>query len=157
MPVQSAQVQLEMCAFWWVICIVNLVFMARNSIFGGYFITFFFAASLSACVITLLDLHRLDPKPDTTDATFAEDEPHDIHENGDGRHEENATERTPLLAAEDVLSPPLNDEGRLGWFWVLKFALVAVFPAVIMLQIMMSLLAALGPTVVEGTKPLFGM
>jgi hypothetical protein len=150
---------LEMCAFWWIAAIVNLVFMARNSIFGGYFITFFFAASTSACIVTLLDLHRLDRQPDPSVPTFTEAELHHEYADGNGEVEdaENATERTPLLAAEDILSPTRQGEDRLGWIWALEFLLLAVFPVITMLQIMLSLLAGLSPTVVEGSKPLFGM
>jgi hypothetical protein len=147
---------LEMCAFWWIVAIVNLVFIARNSVLGGYFITFFFAASASACVVALLDLHRLDRKPSVP--TFTDEVPHHAHESGNVRVEdvESVTERTPLLAAEDVLSPPHQSEDMLGWIWALEFLLLAVFPVITMLQIMLSLLAGLGPTVVEGSKPLFG-
>jgi hypothetical protein len=147
---------LEMCAFWWIIAIVNLVFMARNSVFGGYFITFFFAASASACIVALLDLHRLDRKPSVP--TVPEEAPHHAHESGNIRVEDvdSVTERTPLLAAEGVLSPPRQSEDKLGWIWTLEFLLLAVFPVITVLQIMLSLLAALSPTVVEGSKPLFG-
>jgi hypothetical protein len=149
---------LEMCAFWWIVAIVNLVFMARNSVFGGYFITFFFAASASACIVALLDLHRLDRKPDPSVPIFTEEVPHHAHENTNGEVEdvESATERTPLLSAEDILSPPRQSEDKLGWIWTLEFLLLALFPVITVLQLMLSLLAALGPTVVEGSKPLFG-
>jgi hypothetical protein len=161
-PVQRAQTLVEMCAFWWILDVINLVFTARNSLTGGYFITFFYAGTLGATIITLADMHRLNKPVEHTHTVPSHDDGGVAHENGAAgssgqRDIESATERTPLIPrVEDLLAPRSLDEDTLGWIWILEFLVLAVFPAVLMFQIMWTLLAALGPTVVDGSSPLYG-
>jgi hypothetical protein len=161
-PVQRAQTLVEMCAFWWILAVVNLGFIARSSLAGGYFITFFYAGTLGATIITLIDMHRLNKQVEHTHAAPSHDDGGIPHENGGaesaGRRDiGSATERTPLIPrAEDLLAPRTLGEDTLGWAWILEFLVLAVFPAILMFQIMWTLLAALGPTVVDGSSPLYG-
>ena len=162
MPVsfQRTQVLVEMLAFWWIVEIFNLAFTIRNSFTGGYFITFFYAATLGATLIALTDMHRLHKQHAHSPVIPAEDDGSMSHgaENGAGvRDIESANERTPLIPRTDELHAPRRPgEDVIGWMWVLEFLVVAVFPAVVMFQIMWALLVALGPTVVDGSTPLFG-
>jgi hypothetical protein len=161
-PVQRSQTLVEMCAFWWILAVINLVFTARNSLTGGYIVTFFYAGTLGATIITLADMHRLNKPVEHTHPAPSRDDGGVTHENGGAgsgsrRDIENATERTPLIPrAEDLLAPRSLDEDTLGWIWILEFLVLAVFPAILMFQIMWTLLAALGPTVVDGSSPLYG-
>ncbi|CAG8604049.1 3297_t:CDS:2 [Acaulospora colombiana] len=126
--IQRAQVLVELLVFWWVLSAINLVLMGRNALSGAYFITFFYAATLATTIVTLLDMHRLNRK--------------------------SATEVTPLIPrAEELLATHRLGDDQLGWIWTLEFILLAVFPAILMLQILFALLAALGPTVTDGSKP----
>ncbi|KAG8834684.1 hypothetical protein FRC17_007769 [Serendipita sp. 399] len=158
---QRAQVLVEMCTFWWIISILNLVLVGRTGITATYFITFYYAATLAATIVMLLDMHRLSRKLPPSVLTSGRHLEHQDesegarssvnHENGD-----NSTERTPLIPrAEDLVSPRRHVQEQLGWIWVIEFLLLAVFPAVLMFQTLFSLLAALGPTVVDGSTPLF--
>ncbi|KIM32383.1 hypothetical protein M408DRAFT_218052 [Serendipita vermifera MAFF 305830] len=163
-PIQRGQTLVEMFAFWWLIAIVNLISAARQEITGGFFITFFYAATLAATIITLLDQHRLNKQVDAAPTLFAEDDlirpsgsrRSSNHHNGSIRGIESASERTPLIPrAEDLVAPRKLEEETLGWIWVVEFLVAAVFPVILILQIMWAILAALGPTVVDGSKPVF--
>lgn len=160
--VQRAQTLVEMCTFWWIVAIINLVFTAQKSVTGGYFVTFFYAGTLGATVITLTDMHRLNKQDKYTHAPPQHDGGGVLHENravinAGVRDIESASERTPLIPrAEDLPAPRRLGEDTLGWMWTLEFLVLAVFPAIIMFQIMWTLLAALGPTVVDGSTPLHG-
>lgn len=164
---QRSQVLMEMFGLWWILSIVNLILTSRLKISATYFITFFYSASLAAVLINLLDMHRLTRKSSTTLTTREEidgpsqlSQEHGSHDQNNGRlDDEAASERTPLIPRTEspIPLPPLRQgESELGWIWILEFLLLAVFPAIIMLQILFSMSEGLGPTVVEGSSPLFG-
>jgi hypothetical protein len=156
--IQRAQVLTELLVVWWILATINLILMGRNRFAGGYFITFFYAATLATTIITLLDMHRLNRKVTILDTRPENGEDGDIPSNGRARDVESATEVTPLIPrAEDLLAPRRLGDDQLGWIWGIEFILLAVFPAILMLQIMLALLAALGPTVTDGSKPSLGM
>ncbi|KAG8763923.1 hypothetical protein FRC15_007826, partial [Serendipita sp. 397] len=163
-PTQRAQVLIEMCTFWWIVSILNLILVARTGITATYFITFYYAATLAATIVTLLDMHRLSRKLPPSVLTSGQ-RVQDPEENGNsgrvgGGHEnengDDATERTPLIPrAEDLILPKRPAQEQLGWIWIIEFTLVAVFPVVLMFQTLFTLLAALSPTVVDGSAPVF--
>ncbi|CAG7854086.1 Vacuolar membrane protease {ECO:0000250/UniProtKB:P38244} {ECO:0000305}; AltName: Full=FXNA-related family protease 1 {ECO:0000250/UniProtKB:P38244} [Serendipita indica DSM 11827] len=169
-PSQRAQVLLEMFGLWWIVSIITVIVSARRELTGTYLVTFFYAATLAATLISLLDMHRLDRKVPIAvpESAIPHDQEADASRNGADHHirrhhqagdvESTSDERTPLIPrAEELLVVANQRTGQqsLGWIWVLEFILLAVFPAILMLQLTFSLLAALGPTVVDGTPPAF--
>ncbi|PVF98565.1 Zn-dependent exopeptidase [Serendipita vermifera] len=152
--IQRAQVLSELLVFWWILAAINLVFMGRNTLSGAYFITFFYAATLATTIVTLLDMHRLNRKVPIPDIGPEEEQEEAMPSNGRARDVESATEVTPLIPrAEELLATRKLGDDQLGWIWTLEFILLAVFPAILMLQILFALVAALGPTVIDGSKP----
>lgn len=133
----------------------NIVLIWTTNICAGYIISIFYAATLLAVIIALLDMLRLTPKDQIVTFSAVRQNP------GDEEQEDTApTETSPLIEHVDpavvVLAIGGTDEEYLGTTWILELLLMTIIPVALTFQLLLVLLSALGPTVVDGSKPLIG-
>ncbi|TDL26147.1 Zn-dependent exopeptidase [Rickenella mellea] len=161
-PQQKAIMLLEAYILWWAFLVADTVLISNVQLGGLYFVTFFHVATLTALVIGLLEQFELPagfrrrrllpPRIEVHDEANGANE----HENDEEHAEADAAdERTPLIQAngQAIKDEDLDEDNVIG-LWFLQFLLAVPFPVILITEIGVMLLAALGQTLADGSKPL---
>ncbi|KAG9008291.1 hypothetical protein FRB94_013453 [Tulasnella sp. JGI-2019a] len=184
---QRSVVLFENYIIWWVLLLIDAIFLKSFKMGGGYFVTFFHAATLAALLLTLVEMlcartvkmrtvrsqsrngynssgnyQATSNGPEDTQNRIGNELVTGEEEVRAGEHEHDdvhATERTPLIPpeAEDYvqLATGVKDSHWTTPLWGVEFTLATVFPVLLILQLALSLLTALGETLADGNSPIF--
>ncbi|KAI5115976.1 hypothetical protein M0805_002625 [Coniferiporia weirii] len=151
-PQQRSMGFLECYVFWWILLIVDTVFIDRDQIGGLYFVTFFHAGALAALLIGLLEHFEL---PSALGGgrriAFAIDNDYGDNESDTERAE--SSERTPLLTqnGRTIRKKDIDEDNEMG-LWIVQFLLMVPFPVILITQIAVMLLNALPQTLADGNS-----
>lgn len=151
LPQQRSVVLLESFVFWWILLVVDTVFIGNLKLGALYFFTFFYAGTLAALVVGLLEHFELPASLPTKERRKA------VNNVMNGEEGGLTDERTPLLGqnGRTLKKEDVDEDNQIG-LWLIQFLLSVPFPVILASQLAIVFLHALRQGLTDGTSPSSG-
>ncbi|KAH8119687.1 Zn-dependent exopeptidase [Phellopilus nigrolimitatus] len=152
-PQQRSTVLLESYIFWWILLVIDTVAIGRSQIGGLYFVTFFYAGTLVALLLGLLEHFELPSARRGSRNGNAAVIDNEYRSEGDDTAHEVSSERTPLLAqnGRGIKKSEIDEDNEIG-LWFIQFLLAVPFPVILITQVGLLLVNALSQTLADGSS-----
>lgn len=146
-PQHRSMAFLEYYIFCWILLVADTALIGGQSITGLSFITFFHAGAFTALLVGLTEQFTLP-------AAVNRSEVPDSGVDGEDREDIESTERTPLLAQNGRrIRKGEIDEGSEHGVWIVQLLLAVPFPVILVTQVAILTINALGQTLSDGNSP----
>lgn len=134
----------EYYVFCWILLVADTAVIGGQHITGLSFITFMHAGAFCALLVGLLEQFALPPIMDEIAQEHVADDGEDF----------DSTERTPLLAQNGriIKRGEIDEEHDYG-LWILQLLLAVPFPLIVVTQVAVIAINALGQTLTDGNPP----
>lgn len=145
---QRSVALLESFVFWWILLVADTVLMGNAEVGGLYFFTFFYAGSLAAVVLGLLEHVELPVAlPKSARHKLVNDF---VDEEGT----DNTDERTPLLSQNglSIEREDADEDNQVG-LWFMQFLLSVPFPVILVSQLAIVFIHSLSQTGTDSETP----